>query len=466
MTELSRPRQIANLAKEIVSVKDFGAKGDGVTDDTSAIQAAIDTGASSVFIPAGTYNHTGLTLVEDQIIFGEGAGSVLHNTSTGVSLAGVGSTSNYWNGTVLRDFKVTGTASASHGIRMVDATRNNMIERVYVSGHGGDGIKLEGCVSLTVDNCDVRDNSGIGILLTEASDAIYCSANTISNNHVTGNDGGGIKLLALTSGSGIFANQILNNTVESNNVAATSGSGIILDGAWKTNLMGNVMESAFDSCILLTNTSGFASNVTNIIGNSFVASGGPTQVYDIDIVSANDTIINYNAFPSSGTTASVRETAGARLMYIANKNLTRTGTGITNIQNIDHDKLIGDGRATNIITGYRDSVTHRTADLTLTVADSGKRYTNFNTAAVVTLTLPAAADGLRYKFTRISGTYALRIDPNGSENIRDAGGLGTGAAGKYLSLDTNGGSVELVATGTTGIWDVVSKNAGTLSFEV
>lgn len=41
-----------------VSVKDFGAVGDGVTDDTAAINAALQAG--DTFIPNGVYLHTGL----------------------------------------------------------------------------------------------------------------------------------------------------------------------------------------------------------------------------------------------------------------------------------------------------------------------------------------------------------------------------------------------------------------------
>lgn len=38
-----------------VSVTNFGAVGDGVTDDTAAIQAALDSDASIIYLPAGTY---------------------------------------------------------------------------------------------------------------------------------------------------------------------------------------------------------------------------------------------------------------------------------------------------------------------------------------------------------------------------------------------------------------------------
>jgi len=59
--------------RDIVSVKDFGAVGDGLIDDTTAIQSALDSGASSVFIPAGTYKiTTGLSVPYGVSMYGEG----------------------------------------------------------------------------------------------------------------------------------------------------------------------------------------------------------------------------------------------------------------------------------------------------------------------------------------------------------------------------------------------------------
>ena len=48
-------RPINQKLEEQVSVKDFGAIGDGTTDDSVAVQNALQSGAKSIFFPKGTY---------------------------------------------------------------------------------------------------------------------------------------------------------------------------------------------------------------------------------------------------------------------------------------------------------------------------------------------------------------------------------------------------------------------------
>lgn len=66
-------RNLQDKVREIVSVKDFGAVGNGVADDTAEIQAAFNSGAKMVTVPAGTYLITSTLTVPDWLhIEGEG----------------------------------------------------------------------------------------------------------------------------------------------------------------------------------------------------------------------------------------------------------------------------------------------------------------------------------------------------------------------------------------------------------
>lgn len=70
-------RTLTNRLDDVVSVKNFGAAGDGVTDDTAAIQAAIDyvdaLNGGTVFVPTGIYKCRDVTLPDRVNLIGAGS---------------------------------------------------------------------------------------------------------------------------------------------------------------------------------------------------------------------------------------------------------------------------------------------------------------------------------------------------------------------------------------------------------
>lgn len=72
-------RSLKSRFADVINVKDFGAKGDGLTDDTTAIKKAINAGADkTVYFPSGTYLINSVLLVKNgQKIVGEGHATVI-----------------------------------------------------------------------------------------------------------------------------------------------------------------------------------------------------------------------------------------------------------------------------------------------------------------------------------------------------------------------------------------------------
>jgi len=115
-------RTIAQKFAETISVLDFGATGNGSTDDSVAIQAAINTG-KAVYFPAGTYK-CNVTINNRTILFGDGstlskitpfsnASAAFLYTYTAMSTP---SPLSFWNyHSVVRDLGFYGSSATSGG---------------------------------------------------------------------------------------------------------------------------------------------------------------------------------------------------------------------------------------------------------------------------------------------------------------------------------------------------------------
>lgn len=155
-------RTVQTKLRETVSVKDFGATGDGVADDTAEIQAAIDAvgaaGGGVVYLPNGTYLvSAALTVtVAKTTIRGQSKGGTIitrasdygstfdfHGDSgTGALLADCGIESLTIKSTAL-------TTSGAH-IDFTGVTRSYIKDVYFLQGF--IGMRLRGAVACTVDS--------------------------------------------------------------------------------------------------------------------------------------------------------------------------------------------------------------------------------------------------------------------------------------------------------------------------
>ena len=225
-------RTVQDKARETVSVKDFGAVGDGVTDDTIAIQNCIDyllsLGGGTAFFPDGDYlvstsvlsdtfsndgvdvpaSECSIVLWKNVSLVGQSEGGVKITTAlnTKIILAMIAA-----ERCTVRNIEIAGAwspgeAGAGMGIfslataGMADAAFNkNTFENLYIHDVASYGIGLQNGIPVnnTINNVIVENTGADGLDLKARSDSSieptgnFCS-NIIVRNHgnrVTGSAG-------------------------------------------------------------------------------------------------------------------------------------------------------------------------------------------------------------------------------------------------------------------------------------
>lgn len=162
-------RTVQAKLRDVVSVKDFGAVGDGTTDDTTALRAAIaycesatSWGGRALYIPGGRYLITGaLTLSKEFItIFGDGAWES-RIYAVGLSTSALTTAAMQYLRPFLHDFAVQNTGTGK-GIDFGNITGQvylGELKNLYIES-GDDGFYAPHFFSMVMMNVSSLSRTG------------------------------------------------------------------------------------------------------------------------------------------------------------------------------------------------------------------------------------------------------------------------------------------------------------------
>jgi hypothetical protein len=193
--------------RQTVSAQDFGAIGNGVTDDTTAIQAALSSGAGAVYFPSGTYKITNfLTVPNNVMVYGDGWASLISQVTQDKNVFVAGNDNSFVN---LRAKVVDGS----------NATFNTCIYAESVN-------------NLTVDSCflELADFGAVGVQIRN-----------VQNSRITNNRIFGGKWDGTTAGNAASAADILlyssgaseRHIIEGNHCLSNNSQGMFIDALGK-----------------------------------------------------------------------------------------------------------------------------------------------------------------------------------------------------------------------------------------
>jgi parallel beta-helix repeat protein len=304
-----------------ISVLSYGAKGDNKTDDTKAIQAAIDQGfkiGAIVVFPNGSYRVSQLVLRAGSVLQGVSSGTYpdnenisgssvlvrIANTNKHLLLAPEGA--NYCR---IQDMAIDGNKnnnSKGYGLCVADGAAGHesqiIVNRCYFHTNPESNIYLgRNRRANTVESC-VLNYSATGDGITVAG-----SDNTIAGNIVGTNGRAGICL-----GTTATQNWGASSPNYSANIAHVNDNDIY------GNLVGIAVANGSSGCMIAGN---------GIDRNKYQG----VTVYS----GASNTLVT-NSFHSNGTAknntyAHIDVASGVKEVCISNNNFTPLDSGITNV---------------------------------------------------------------------------------------------------------------------------------------
>lgn len=291
------------LASDLVyNVKDYGAVGNGSTDDTSAIQSALNAaysaGGGIVFMPQGTYivdPNPGLQVKTNTTLYGTGTGTIVKLKNASTQNDNI-IKSESWTNVVIENFLLDGNRTnqagspgsytyAQYGIYL-GSTTNSVIRDVTVKSTTGVGIHVYNGTDVVVERCISTDNNYHGYEL-EQDIGCHLRGSTGSSNLLHGV----LVSPGEVSGTGSKGNSIVGCTFDSNGnygIATNAANGDV--SAFLNE--GNV----FSNNTVTNNTYygiSFYKQNNHILSNNYIAYNGYFGLYAFE---SADNVVQSNTF--------------------------------------------------------------------------------------------------------------------------------------------------------------------------
>lgn len=173
------------LSAPFIDASSFGLVGDGVTDDTAALQAAINAATGVLYIPPGSYKVTTLTVLQKNpgssgsfrieatgvIFVGDGTGDFIIDSCKRVSIIGLdmpthdlvwrGQWWGYYNSVRFQRLVINDAAGTSFSSNYWTKFDTCVFQSVVTSSASTSNTN-----AITWDNCSMRGNVGQGFIAT------------------------------------------------------------------------------------------------------------------------------------------------------------------------------------------------------------------------------------------------------------------------------------------------------------
>lgn len=265
--------RFAREAKGIFDITEFGARGDGKTDCTEAIQDALDDAAKChgvVTVPPGTYMTGRLRMGKGVSLEGHSAWSfrsfgasifTLNDASADCLIDITGAF-----GCSIRGMSLSGDMLGDniHGVKLSWPVYNGgneedtpTIDDCRIGNFTGNGLHYEHVWCFSVRHSMICHNLGAGLYI-DGWDGF------IIDNWFSGNKNGGV-----TGGPCCASVTATGNRVEWNGIA-----GFMLPHVYRCNFTGNYFDRSFGPALIIGDDNGSADSIS-ITGNMINRSGKP-----------------------------------------------------------------------------------------------------------------------------------------------------------------------------------------------